>query len=103
MPDFQRLTKLIVKHALGYRDVTPSALKSRFRQSDGRGRPSHIVARASPPALEPPKRPATPGKLNLNGLKRGVGLLAGLVSCAHQATPAKSSACTLNCKSYSFR
>src|SRR5215470_17767721 len=52
------------------------------------------------PRLEPPKRPAAPGKLNLNGLKRGVGLLAGLVSCAHQATPAKSSACTLNCKSY---
>jgi hypothetical protein len=25
--------------------------RSRFRQSDGRGRPSHIVARASPPAL----------------------------------------------------
>src|SRR5262245_40697922 len=24
---------------------------SRFKQSDGRGRPSHLVARASPPAL----------------------------------------------------
>ena len=30
-------------------------LPSRFRQSDGRGRPSHIVARASPPARPRPE------------------------------------------------
>src|SRR5262249_1187283 len=34
---------------------------SPFRQSDGRGRPSHIVARASPPALSRCERAATGG------------------------------------------
>src|SRR6516162_11398155 len=56
MPDFQRLTKLIVKHALGYFDIAPLALNPERRSYKcpnsrrGRGRPRHNVGWASPPA-----------------------------------------------------
>src|SRR6516164_7100055 len=43
---------------------------SRFRQSDGRGRPAHIVARASPPA--PNLRLTQPASLTNRGRKNTV-------------------------------
>src|SRR6516162_4152765 len=57
MPDFQRLTKLIVKHALGYFDIAPLALNPERRSYKcpnsrrGRGRPRHNVGWASSPVM----------------------------------------------------